>query len=154
MLACNTSHVFLPEIEKTVPECRGKFLHIIEILAKDMKAQNVKESYLLASEGTIQTGIYADYMTKFGINLISPTEGHYSLLRGWIEAVKQNLYTTAGLQSFTDFIDRCETESLILGCTELPILYQKALQTGWKPKIKIFDPLESVIKVLKEEYYL
>lgn len=154
VLACNTSHVFLPEIEKTVPECRGKFLHIIEILAKDMKAQNVKESYLLASEGTIQIGIYADYMTKFGINLISPTEGHYSLLRGWIESVKQNLYTTAGLQSFTDFIDRCENESLILGCTELPILYQKALQSGWKPKIKIFDPLESVIKVLKEEYYL
>lgn len=153
VLACNTSHVFLPEIEKTIPECKGKFLHIIETLAKDMKSQNVNEAYLLASEGTIQTGIYAEYMEKVGIKLISPSEEHYFLLRSWIEAVKQNLYTDDVLLSFKDFIDKCTSSSLILGCTELPVLYQKALLSGWKPKIKILDPLESVIRLLKEEYY-
>ena len=153
VLACNTSHVFLPDVEKCVPECKGKFLHIIKTLAEDMQNQGVKETYLLASEGTIQTGIYNEFLSNCGINLSVPTEEHYALLRNWIEAVKQNVYTENVLQSFKDFIDECKSSSLILGCTELPILYRKAIESGWQPKIKIFDPLESVIVVLKKEYY-
>lgn len=153
ILACNTSHVFLPDVEKCVPECEDKFLHIIKTLAEDMQNQSIKEAYLLASEGTIQTNIYNDFLSKCDIALKVPTEEHYALLRTWIEAVKQNAYTKKILQSFESVIDECESSSLILGCTELPILYRKACETGWKPKIKIFDPLESVIKVLKKEYY-
>ena len=153
ILACNTSHVFLPEIEKKVPDCKGMFVHIINTLAAEMQLQRMKKSYLLASEGTIESGIYKDCFSQTGITLSVPSIEHYSLLREWIEAVKQNSIDSACLEKFKMFVDGCASESLILGCTELPILYKKALQTGWKAKVKVFDPLQSVIEVLKKEYY-
>ena len=146
--------MFLPEVEKRVPEVQGKFLHIIDTLAQDMKRKAVETSYLLASEGTIDSGIYAQCFAPFGIELVNPRTEQYSLLREWIEAVKQNNITDSVIKTFTEFVDGCAIPSLILGCTELPILYANALQTGWKPKLQIFDPLESVITVLKEKYRL
>ena len=152
ILACNTSHVFLPEVEKSVPECRGKFLDIISCLGKELFADGIKEITLLASEGTIQTDVYGTHFSEFGIKLVYPSEDEFSLLRGWIEAVKQNHFEGKDLQSFREYADSCRTDSLILGCTELPILYLKAQENGWKPKKKIYDPLQSVIEVVKKEY--
>lgn len=154
VLACNTSHVFLHEVEKHVPECKDRFIHIINTLAGDMKNKDVKTAYLLATEGTIDCGIYSDCFSPFGIKIVVPQIEQYSLLRGWIEAVKQNCISDSVLESFTKFIDECSETSLILGCTELPILYARALQVGWKPKPTVFDPLESVIDFLKKEYHL
>ncbi len=42
ILACNTSHVFLPDILKNLPEASDKFLNIIEELAKDLKSKSIK----------------------------------------------------------------------------------------------------------------
>ena len=37
IFACNTSHVFIPEIVRNVPECSGKIIHIIESCANEMR---------------------------------------------------------------------------------------------------------------------
>lgn len=36
IFACNTSHVFIPEVVKRVPEAEGRIIHIIESCAKDI----------------------------------------------------------------------------------------------------------------------
>lgn len=153
ILACNTSHVFLPDIIKKVPEASDKFINIIEELAKDLKSKAIKDSFLLATEGTIQTGIYEKFFSKYDINIHSPVENEYSLLRDWIEAVKQNKFNKSIYDSFEKFCDNCNQNSIILGCTELPILYEKAKQNGWINKLEIFDPLQNVIEILKREFY-
>ncbi len=148
ILACNTSHLFLPKIYEKVPELQGKVVHIIENCVERLEADGVQRVLLLGSEGTIDSGIYQDALGKKNIECVVPEKDEYSKLRLCIEAVKQNKYTDETRQVFCELVNRYET--CILGCTELPILYEK-----YKDGIKsgnIYDPLLIGIEKLKEEY--
>lgn len=84
-----------------------------------------------------------------GIKSIVPDNSEYVLLRECIEAVKQNRYTPEVKKVFLDLVNR--NQACILGCTELPILYEKYFADIDKD-IKIYDPLLLGIQKLKEEY--
>lgn len=70
------------------------------------------------------------------------------LLRNCIEAVKQNKYSDEVKKSFQELMDEYDVQ-IILGCTELPILYEK-YKDGID--ITVYDPLLIALKKLKEEY--
>ena len=70
------------------------------------------------------------------------------LLRNCIEAVKQNKYSDEVKKSFQELMDEYDGP-IILGCTELPILYEK-YKDGID--ITVYDPLLIALKKLKEEY--
>ncbi len=152
ILACNTSHVFLDEVRKTVAQSEGKFINIIEECARDISSQGFSEASLIASEGTVQTGIYPQIFKPFGISICSPSDSEYAKIRELIEAVKQNNITKQTLDSFVRFINDFSTDAVILGCTELPIIYSQCLQNGYSFAKHIFDPLEAAIAVLQKEY--
>lgn len=103
--------------------------------------------YLLGSEGTIESGIYQKALETFGIVCRYPAKEEYVMLRDCIEAVKQNKYTDKTEETFLKLMEKQEM-AYILGCTELPILYQKYI----KSNRKIYDPLKIAMKKLKEEY--
>ena len=70
------------------------------------------------------------------------------MLRDCIEAVKQNNYTDRVRTTFIELVNRYPT--CVLGCTELPILYDK-----YKEAVaceRIYDPLLLGIMWLKKEY--
>ena len=70
------------------------------------------------------------------------------MLRDCIEAVKQNKYTNEVKEIFLELVNRYD--SCILGCTELPILYEM-----YKNDIvckNVYDPLLIGLQTLKEEY--
>ena len=78
---------------------------------------------LLASEGTIESGIYQKTCETRGIRYKTLQREEYTLLRDCIEAVKRNRYTEDVRDVFLELVHR---ESVcILGCTELPILYER-----------------------------
>ncbi len=148
ILACNTSHLFLPRIYSKVPELEQRVVHIIDQCVKKIVSDGIKSIFLLGSEGTIDSGIYQNALHAYGVECIVPKPEEYSLLRDCIEAVKQNKYTDEIEKCFASLVNRYD--ACILGCTELPILYEKyhaAIQCG-----KIYDPLLIAIQVLKEEY--
>ena len=58
ILACNTSHLFLPEIYKKVPSLKEKVIHIINNCVEKINNDGIKEIYLIGSEGTIESKIY------------------------------------------------------------------------------------------------
>ena len=146
ILACNTSHLFLPKIYKKVPKLESRVIHIINNCVERIKSDGVKEVYLLASEGTIESKIYQNELEKAGIKCIVPTPDEYHLLRECIEAVKQNKYTDEVKGIFLNLVSRYN--SYILGCTELPILYEK-----YRSEISGgYDPLLLGLLKLKEEY--
>ena len=60
LLACNTSHLFLPRIYERVPELEGKVIHIIDTCVNQIVKDGIKKIYLLGSEGTIDSHIYQD----------------------------------------------------------------------------------------------
>ena len=53
LIACNTAHVFLPEIYKKFPLAQNYIVDIIEDCAAHLKNRDVKKVFRMASEGTI-----------------------------------------------------------------------------------------------------
>lgn len=148
ILACNTSHLFLNEIYKLVPEAESRVLNIIDACVDRLVKSRVSEVYLLASEGTIISGIYQGKLEHAGIKYATPNEREFSDLRVCIEAVKQNKYDASVKTLFTNFVNR--GSACILGCTELPILFDM-----YKNEIRsesVFNPLEIALQILHDEY--
>ena len=72
ILACNTSHLFLPQIYDKIPQLKDRVVNIIDNCVDEIKKQSVKSVYLLGSEGIIQSRIYQDNLLNSKIELITP----------------------------------------------------------------------------------
>lgn len=148
ILACNTSHLFLDRIYEKKPFLKNNVIHIIENCVNKIQEEGLKEVFLLGSEGTIESQIYQKALQNKSIKCIVPEENEYKIIRSCIEAVKQNKYNEDVKDTFIELVNRYD--ACILGCTELPILYEK-----YKDSIdgsRTYDPLLLAVKKLKEEY--
>ena len=67
---CNTSHYFLDEVQKNIGI---PILHMIRETAKVLVAQGKTRPGILATDGTIQTGLYQREFAAFGIEAVVPT---------------------------------------------------------------------------------
>ena len=154
--ACNTSHIFLDNVYKAVPEAKGKIINIIECLAQDLSTRNppAKTAALVATEGTIETGIYQRVFKNYGIEIESPSPDSFSAMRELIEAVKTNCLTNEHCQKFLALIKMFKNTRLILGCTEFPVLYSAFKSEIDGSGLEIFDPLESTIQYLYKTFLL
>lgn len=148
ILACNTSHLFLPKVYELIPEAKNRVIHIIENCVDIIKKNGETEVYLLGTEGTIDSGIYQQAFESAGIKCIAPEKEEYSMLRECIEAVKQKQYTDEVKRYFLELVNRYPT--CILGCTELPLLYER-----YKSEVtcvNVYDPLYLALLETKKEY--
>lgn len=152
ILVCNTSHVFLPNVLKMVPEAENKIVHIIEALKHELMEANIKEIYLMATEGTIISGIYHDILSDADIKCVTPKEHEFPLLRDMIEAVKCNQLTESAIDKFIDFIVQSGHREIVLGCTELPVLYQLCHERPELKNIRIHDPLNAALRIIKNDF--
>lgn len=152
ILACNTSHLFLDDVYKKLPEARKFVINIIDECVREIKNSNLESVYLLATEGTIISGVYSKKLEQAGISCHYPQENEFSRLRFCIEAVKQNEYNDEVKKYFMEFVNR--GEACVLGCTELPVLYEL-----YKPEVKkvvgekpILDPLYIALGQARNSY--
>lgn len=148
IVACNTAHIFLPYVYDRMPEAKKYIVDIINVCTEKISSDNIKKVYLLASEGTIESGIYQRTLENKSIACSVPSKNEYGDLRACIEAVKQNVYSDSIQTIFLDLINRKEC-GCILGCTELPILYEK-----YKDNVhckNIYDPVKLALKRIKDE---
>ena len=148
ILGCNTSHLFLNDVYKIVPEAKNVVVNIIDECVNELVKQGVKEVYLLATEGTIISNIYQTKLLSVGIECLVPKEEDFIYLRRCIEGVKQNKYDEDIEGIFVDFINR--SNACILGCTELPILYERC--KNMITTENIYDPIYIALKKIKSEY--
>lgn len=152
VLACNTSHLFLPGVYKNLPGAEDKVVHIIRSCADQVERDGLKRVFLLGTEGTIDSHIYQDILAEKGIECLAPSRDEYTDLRDCIEAVKQDIYTDEVIEKFLNMVNRYE--ACILGCTELPILYEKTMERAPERVTctRIYDPLRIVLDILHAEY--
>ncbi len=152
VLACNTSHVFLEEVYKIVPEAKNHVVNIITAVAKAMQAAGIKSAGFIATEGTIMSGIFETTCAKCDIALTSPAEEDFTQLRDLIEAVKQDKVTDEICEKFVEMLKKqaksAGSNHIILGCTEFPCIYTKALPLIEKTNLTIWDPLQEAIRIL------
>ena len=148
VLACNTSHCFLDEIFNRRHDIKKYVNNIIELCAQRIHEKNISEVFLMASEGTIQTKIYDRYLSQYNIRTVLPDEYGLNQIREFIEAVKQNKINENTREKFYNYLNSIQSESIILGCTELPVIFR---MLNIAPKKVVFDPLQIVIENLIKE---
>ncbi len=147
IVACNTAHIFLPEIYEKMPELKGKVLNLVDNCVKRIRDKQITKVFLVATEGTIESGIYQNALLSEGIVCMAPRQEEYNNIRKCIEAVKQNKYTDADRKIFIELINRYK--DCVIACTELPILYEK-----YKDGIisTVYDPLYMGLSQIHEEF--
>ena len=149
VLACNTSHVFLPRILEAVPEAEGRFVNIIESLADSLLASGERVFRLMASEGTLDSKVYQRYLEPHGIEIEPPGEDDYRVFRSLIEDVKQDRVDDDTVTRFINAVHAGGNENVIIGCTEFPPIYRKAAETLASEGYRVFDPLDTTITKIK-----
>ena len=149
ILACNTSHCFLPDIYRNVPEAEGKIVSIIDACCRAVAKTGEREVSLIASEGTIQSGVFAKGLEPYGVAVRSPENEQYLMQRELIEAVKQDCVTGETVRRFIALVKSFSGEALILGCTEFPVLFSR-VPAGTFDGIRVYDPLQCAISALRK----
>ena len=124
LIPCNTAHYFYDKICAMV---HIPILNMIEETAREVQRQNISCAGLLATDGTIESGVYDRVFEKHDIRVLHPSTlgQHYvmDLIYKGVKAGNQDI----NLNGFYDTLDELKqngAQTLILGCTELPIAFE------------------------------
>jgi aspartate racemase len=147
-IPCNTAHAFVGRIQP--------YLSIPIISMLDITVEHLRSSLppsakvgLLATTGTVRSGIYAEAAARVGLGLLVPDPEHQELVMSAIygpEGVKAGHTSGPCAQQL-----RCALEHLvdqgaaavILGCTELPLVLEASSRFPVRDAVvMIVDPTE------------
>jgi len=123
VMPCNTAHYFYGGMKK---EISIPFLSITEETAKKVKARKYSKVGLLATATTINCGNYSKEFGRFKIDLIVPKEqDKVTRVILNILAGKKLDKDKEGLKQIIEKLKSKGAESIILGCTDIPILLKQ-----------------------------
>ena len=121
IIACNTAHYFLPEV---APQVKIPILSIVETAIAEVIRRGYKKVGLLATSGTIRTGLYQKSLEAKEIMCITPSADRQHWIDDMIyDGVKANNlhYDTVPVEALLDDMRQAGAEAFILGCTEVPV---------------------------------
>lgn len=118
---CNTAHYFYDAMAGAVGI---PFLNMIEETAQALAELGVRRAGVMATEGTVHTGLFQQALEKRGILAVLPSAGKQKYV---MEIIYDNI--KAGrpadeekLRAVTEALRASGCDRIILGCTELSVL--------------------------------
>ena len=121
VMPCNTASYFYKEI---INNTNSLFINIVEETVKYLNNNNIHKVGLLATEGTIKSGIYKELLDNYNIELIIPNDNEQQIISSIIyDGIKSG--NEINLNDFYSVINHLKylgSEKIILGCTELSAL--------------------------------
>ncbi len=122
VIPCNTAHYWYEDLQKKIKipiisMPREVYLHAVKRCRKNSKIG------LLATEGTIKTGVYSKFFNK-KFKLIHPNKSiQFKNVNKAIKLVKMGKIKNAAkaIKPAVNFLIKMKCKKIILGCTELPI---------------------------------
>ncbi|MDQ2783958.1 MAG: amino acid racemase, partial [Chloroflexota bacterium] len=124
---CNTAHAFFPAIEPTITV---PILHMMDetATAVEIAYPSTERVGLLATTGTIASGLYQEWFAKHHIEVVVPNDDlQERVVMGAIHRVKAGTTgqdTTNMLAEVAGSLVEQGAEALIAGCTELPLVFR------------------------------
>lgn len=120
---CVTSFALYDEY---APQINANIIHMPRETAEYLKGQGVKKVGILATDGTLHTGLFQKACGELGIEAFAPDQEYQKMVMSVIyDMVK------AGNPIDTDYFNRiCDhmvsrgAERIILGCTELSLVFR------------------------------
>jgi aspartate racemase len=124
IIPCNTAHYFYDKICDMV---HIPILNMIEETAKEVKRQSITCVGLLATDGTIESGVYHQVFERCGITVLHPSsvgqKNVMDLIYKGVKAGNKDI-DLRGFYGTLEELDQKGAQTLILGCTELPIAFE------------------------------
>lgn len=146
-ISCNTAHILLDDIQSV---SRVPFVSMIDEIAKEVRMCRIKKVGLLASPATFKSGIFQKAFGLEGRLIIKPSDKDQLVLEKIIRKViageirKQD---NLKLVEIAGSLQKKGAEGIILGCTELPLVFLKRFG------IPVFDSLEILARALLKVHY-
>lgn len=120
-IPCITAHYFLKEIESKIDI---PVVHLTEELAQDIRQKEIKKVGILATTGTIQSGVIRNELEGAGIEVVVPDKEHQEFV---MEIIYHQIKSGESID--WDMVHKVVrhmlqggSQKIILGCTELPLL--------------------------------
>ena len=143
LIACNTAHYFLPRLQS---ETEIPILDMPAITAKRCaELYPGKTAAILATTGTLKTGLYDQALTREGVEFLLPDDTEREeIMRFIYDVVKASQPVSPESKSWSRLLDGMRergADYFILACTELPILAQELNDPG-----PFIDPTEELAR--------
>lgn len=163
IIPCNTAHAFVPYMERhlDVPFINMQQAAMDEIYAKF--GENARIG-LMATTGTVRTGIYEEKAKAMGMPIFTPDEEHQARVMAAIYGPKgaKAGYTDGicreDLVSAAEYlVEKHQCNCLILGCTELPLILDETDDFECAgAKVSLIDPTSAlarkVVRMAEESF--
>ena len=136
-VTCNTAHYFVNMIED---ELDIPFIHLIRETAEAVASEfGARKVAVLATDGTIETRLYQDELSKRGVIAFTPKAEVQALVMHEIyECIKSGKPADEEIwQKIEEYVKAEGCEAAVLACTELSVV-RKELSLG----SFYFDPLD------------
>jgi len=152
-IACNTAHAWHASLQESFPDL--EVIDGVGEVARELARRGVRETGLLATEGTYSSGIYQAALETAGIRCHAPQPAEQQMLMdGIYRGVKAGDMELAR-RTFSGvaraLAERHALATLIMGCTEIPL----ALNSAPPPLegLQLIDPARAAARVLAMRAY-
>ena len=126
IIPCHTAHYFIPEIADKISI---PILDMPTETAKLLKIKGVNRASVLATDGTVQSGLYGAALERMGIQTVYPDEEQQKVVMSLVYDFIKKGVTDASrmprneIMGIIGDLSGKGAESLLLACTELPIAF-------------------------------
>ena len=127
-MPCNTGHVFQEAIREAVD------IPFIDMIDETVRALTVKKVGLLATTGTVRTGLYREACDLRDIELVTPNDEDQELVMDIIRRVKAGGSGSSVRKHAAAIISRLAdrgAEAVIAGCTEISLIPGAGMPIKW-----------------------
>jgi aspartate racemase len=127
VIASNTPHIVFEEVKSRSPI---PMLSIVEETCKKAESLGLKKCGLFGTGFTMQSSFYQDYFSKKGISIVVPENDAQKYLNEKIfseleEGIIKDQTRNQLLKIVKKMIETQSIDSLLLACTELPLILNK-----------------------------
>ena len=131
-ISANTPHLFFKEIQSNVPI---PLISIVETCKEKAKDMGLKRCGLFGTKFTMNATFFYDVFAKENIRVISPDENEIQRINNLLfteleKGIFKKDTKTELLGMVSGMIERQRIDSLILGCTEFPLMFDEEKYLG------------------------
>ena len=132
IMPCNTAHYFLPRLQS---ETKIPFISMLAETAKACAARFPgKTACVLATRGTLASGLYNEALARENVPCILPDEHQRDVLMtaiyDCVKGGKPLELVREPMETLIADLTKAGADYFILGCTELPIVQQELTLAG------------------------
>lgn len=146
-IACNTAHLLLPQLKNvsTVP-----FISMIDEAISVVEKDGMQTVGILGTPSTIRSGLYQHALIEKGIATVEPEEKMPPVLERVIRnVIKGDILRSDAdaLVTIANELKKKGAEGIILGCTELPLVFPN------KYSLPVYNSITILALALLRKYF-